>query len=129
MVHLSSYYQHLLLFAMIFLGVTVGFCLLRAILGPRFTDRIVAVNIVGTKVIILIGAFAVYFDQDYLMDICLLYGMISFLAVVILSKTYVASYNRRRLDAKNAGRHEAAGEKRPAAEETPAAGQPEKEDQ
>ena len=65
MVHLSSYYQHLLLFAMIFLGVTVGFCLLRAILGPRFTDRIVAVNIVGTKVIILIGAFAVYFDQDY----------------------------------------------------------------
>lgn len=95
MIQLSGYYQHLILFAMIFLGITTGFCLLRAILGPRFTDRIVAVNMIGTKVIILIGGLAVYFGQDYLMDLCLLYGMLSFLAVVILAKTYMASYNRR----------------------------------
>ncbi len=97
---LSSWYQHLLLFTLIFLGITVGFCLLRAVLGPRFTDRILAVNIIGTKVVIMIGVLAIYFDQGYLMDICLLYALISFLAVVILSKTYVASYNRRRLEGK-----------------------------
>ena len=37
----------LLLGGSAFLSVTIFFCLWRAMLGPRFTDRIIAINIVS----------------------------------------------------------------------------------
>jgi multicomponent Na+:H+ antiporter subunit F len=89
-------YGSLLLFCLVFLAVTMSFCLLRGILGPRFTDRIVAVNMIGTKTILLIAVLSVFFGESYLVDVCLVYALISFLAVVILSKVYLIAYNKRR---------------------------------
>ena len=84
----------LLLFSLVFLGITISLCLLRGILGPKFTDRIVAVNMIGTKTILLIAALALVLDENYLLDVCLVYSMVSFLAVVVLSKIYMTSHNR-----------------------------------
>ena len=72
------------------MSVSVFFCLLRAVLGPRFTDRVIAVNIVSTKVIVLISMLALYIGESYLVDICLVYGIISFLSVVVLARALLA---------------------------------------
>ncbi len=92
---LSAANRHLLLFSLIFLSITLGFCLLRGILGPKFTDRVVAVNMIGTKTILLIAALALLLGEPYLLDVCLIYALISFLSVVVLSKTYMTAYNRK----------------------------------
>ena len=63
-------------------------CLIRAVIGPRIADRLVAVNMMGTLVMVSIAILAVVKDQGYLVDICLIYAMISFLAVVVLSRIY-----------------------------------------
>ena len=89
--------RHFLLFSMIFLGVTMCFCLLRGILGPRFTDRVVAVNVIGTKAILLIATLSLYLDKPYLLDICLIYTLMSFLAVVALTNTYMLAHSRRQV--------------------------------
>ena len=52
---------------------------------PRFTDRIIAVNIVSTKVVVLISMLSLYIGKSYLVDICLVYAIISFLSVVVLA--------------------------------------------
>lgn len=93
---ISQLYSGLLFFGMIFLAVTVCFCLLRAILGPRFTDRIIAINVIGIKTIILICVLAFYMEEDYLLDISFVYALISFLAVVVLSKVYLTTDKVRR---------------------------------
>ncbi|MEL7624909.1 MAG: monovalent cation/H+ antiporter complex subunit F [Clostridiales bacterium] len=93
---LSAASRHLLLFSLIFLSITLGFCLLRGILGPKFTDRVVAVNMIGTKTILLIAALSLFLKEPYLLDVCLIYALISFLAVVVLSKTYMTAYNRKK---------------------------------
>ncbi len=77
--------QILLVGSAAFLSITLFFCLLRAVLGPRLTDRVIAVNIVGTKVIALIAIFSLILDEAYLADICLIYAVISFLSVVVLT--------------------------------------------
>ena len=87
--------RHFLLFSMIFLGITMSFCLLRGILGPRFTDRIVAVNIIGSKTILLIAALSMYLREPYLLDVCLIFSMVSFLTVVVLTNTYMWVHNRK----------------------------------
>ncbi len=89
MVSLDEIKYYLLSGSAIFLSVTIFFCLLRAILGPRFTDRIIAANIIGTKVIVLISILALIIGEDYLLDICLIYAIISFLATVVLAKSVI----------------------------------------
>ena len=67
-------------------------CLIRAVIGPRIADRLVAVNMITTMVIVMIGILAVLKGEGYLIDICLVYAMISFLAVVVLSRIYTGEY-------------------------------------
>lgn len=80
----------------VILAVAVCFCLLRALLGPRFTDRIIAVNLISTKTIILICVLAALIGEHYLVDVALVYSLISFLAVVVLVNIYLTVYNRRK---------------------------------
>ena len=86
--------EYLMLLAMIVLAIALLFCLFRAILGPRFTDRLIAVNLIGTKVIILICVVALYVHESYVIDVALIYALISFLAVVVLTNVYKTAYNR-----------------------------------
>ena len=74
------------------LAVMLILCLIRAVLGPRIADRLVAVNMITTMVTVIIAILAVLKDQGYLIDICLTYAMISFLAVVVLSRIYTGVY-------------------------------------
>lgn len=75
-----------LVFAMLFLSVTIFFCLLRAVLGPRTTDRLVAVNIISIKGVVLILLLGEYLHDNQFMDIALVYVLLSFLSVIALAK-------------------------------------------
>ena len=71
-------------------------CLIRAVVGPRIADRLVAVNMITTMVTVIITILAVLKGEGYLVDICLIYAMISFLAVVVLSRIYTGVYRERK---------------------------------
>ena len=73
-------------------------CLIRAIIGPRIADRIVAVNMMGTMVMVIIAILALMLEEGYLADICLIYAMISFLAVIVLTKVYMGVYRRKKME-------------------------------
>ena len=75
-----------------FLAILLLLCLIRAVIGPRIADRLVAVNMMGTMVMVSIAILAVVKDQGYLVDICLIYALISFLAVVVLTRIYTGVY-------------------------------------
>ena len=77
-------------------AVLLLLCLIRAVIGPRIADRLVAVNMITTMVIVMIAMLAVMKDEGYLVDICLIYAMISFLAVVVLSRIYTGVYREQK---------------------------------
>lgn len=78
------------------LGLLLVACLIRAIRGPRIADRVIAVNMIGTLVVIIICVLAYLMDEDYLVDIAMIYTMLSFLAVVVLTKVYMGVYREKR---------------------------------
>ena len=82
--------------ALIVLAVMLMLCLLRAVLGPRVADRIVAVNMMGTIVMVMIAIVAVKMEEGYLVDICLIYAMVSFLSVIVITKVYMGVYRERK---------------------------------
>ena len=92
MTDLSNAYGTLAICAIITIAVLVVACLIRSVIGPRVTDRIVAVNSIGTMVIVIIAILAVLLDEAYLLDVCLIYAMLSFVAVIVLTKIYTGVY-------------------------------------
>lgn len=85
-------YSWILTIALCILAVMAILCLIRAIIGPTIADRLVAVNMMGTMVMVIIAILALKMNEGYLVDICLIYAMISFLAVVVLTKVYTGVY-------------------------------------
>ena len=85
------------------LAVLLLLCLIRAVRGPRIADRLVAVNMMGTMVMAMISLLAVVKNQGYLVDICLIYAMISFLAVVVLTRIYTGVYRDAKAHEKKKG--------------------------
>lgn len=77
---------------LVILAVMLILCLIRAVIGPRIADRLVSVNMMGTMIMCIIVILGVIMNEGYLADIALIYAMISFLAVVVLTKVYAGVY-------------------------------------
>lgn len=93
---IGQIYHVALTATILILAVLVILSIIRSVLGPGISDRIIAVNMIGTIVIMLIAVLSVYLDQNYLVDVCLIYAMISFLGVVVLCKVYTGVYLQRK---------------------------------
>lgn len=85
-------YETLFTIVLAVLGVLLFFCLLRAVRGPRIADRVMGINMIGTIIIMMIAVLAIMKNEGYLVDIAIIYAMLSFLAVVVLVKIYIGVY-------------------------------------
>lgn len=74
------------------IAVLLLFCIIRSIKGPRIADRILSINMSGTMIITAIVFVSGILKDTSLIDIGLLYAMISFLAVVVFSRIYRGEY-------------------------------------
>lgn len=70
----------------IFLSILFFVCLYRAYIGPTAADRVVAINVISTKVTVLIAVVAVVTEQNAFMDVALIYAMMSFIATISIAK-------------------------------------------
>ena len=84
----------------IVLALLIFAALVRAILGPRFTDRIIAINMVNTMVVAMITLLSVYLQEDFLVDVALVYALLSFLMVAVLAQMVTIRSKRRKLKQK-----------------------------
>lgn len=89
---LVQQYQWIFHIIIVILAIMLVLCLIRAVIGPRIADRLVSVNMMGTMIMCIIVILGVIMNEGYLADIALIYAMISFLAVVVLTKVYTGVY-------------------------------------
>ena len=85
--------------------ITMGICIvfIRAIKGPRFTDRLIAINMIGTMVTAIICILAIYFDSVALIDVSLVYTLLSFLSVVVICHIVTLKHRSRELNLQKEG--------------------------
>ncbi|MBE6064396.1 cation:proton antiporter [Coprococcus sp. MSK.21.13] len=77
--------HNVLVFAILFLSITIIGCMYRAVKGPSAADRLVAVNVISTKTIILILLVSFILNESYFIDVALVYAMISFVATLVIA--------------------------------------------
>ncbi len=79
---------------MLFLVILAGIMLFRSIIGPRVTDRIMSINMLGTLVVSCIAVSSQLLQELWLLDVAMIYTMISFISVLILATMYIP-YDRK----------------------------------
>lgn len=70
----------------IFLAILAFVCLYRAYVGPSAADRVVSINVISTKVTVLIAVISVVTEQNAFIDVALIYAMMGFIATISVSK-------------------------------------------
>jgi len=70
------------------LVVAIALILVRAYKGPTLYDRVVAVNSLGTKVVLLLGVIGFLTGRPDFLDISVLYALINFVATIAILKFF-----------------------------------------
>jgi len=56
--------------------------LMRAFKGPTLYDRILAVNLLGTKTVLFMAILAFVYDRHFFLDIAMIYALLNFISIV-----------------------------------------------
>ena len=62
--------------------LTMVLALARALLGPTVYDRVLAVNMFGTKTVLLLSVVAFLYGRPDFLDLALAYALINFIGVL-----------------------------------------------
>lgn len=70
------------------LVIAIGLMMIRALHGPTLYDRVLAVNSLGTKIVLLLGVMGFLLGRPDFLDISVLYALINFVATIAILKFF-----------------------------------------
>ncbi len=80
--------DRIILVAAIISLLSIFIALIRFIKGPSVLDRVVAFDVISIIAISLIVMFAYWFRKFIYIDVALVYGLLSFLGVLVVARYY-----------------------------------------
>lgn len=78
----------MLITAAVAILITMGLALIRIMAGPTTYDRILAMNVFGTKTVLLIAVIAFLAGRPEFIDIAIVYALINFVGIVAILKFF-----------------------------------------
>ncbi len=84
--------------------VTMALALLRALLGPSVYDRVLAVNMIGTKTVLLLSVLSFLFGRPDFLDLALAYALINFIGVLAVLEFFRVRAEQDKSDANTESR-------------------------
>lgn len=61
-------------------------CLYRVILSRTLFERIIAVNLMGTNILVVLILMAYYFKQIVYLDVAFAYALLNFIAIIAVTR-------------------------------------------
>jgi multicomponent Na+:H+ antiporter subunit F len=78
--------------------ILIGFlllCFIRLLKGPSIWDRLLGMNIVATKIVVIIIVYAAINETAFLLDFAIIYALSGFIGTIYIS-LFFADRKRRR---------------------------------
>ena len=98
--------------AAIAIFITMGLALIRALLGPSVYDRVLAVNMFGTKTVLLLSVVAFLYGRPDFLDLALAYALINFIGVLAVLQFF---QNRQELASESSNEADSGARQEPTA--------------
>lgn len=80
--------------AIVAIAVTMCLALVRALKGPSVYDRVLAVNMFGTKTVLLLAVASFAMGRPDFVDLALAYALINFIGVLAVLEFFYARRSR-----------------------------------
>lgn len=84
MISITGIYAGACLAVLAIMGITIT----RAILGPSAFDRVMAVNMFGTKTVLLLSLLGFLGGRPDFLDIALVYALVNFLSTIAILRFF-----------------------------------------
>ena len=78
--------------------IAMAMAMIRALLGPTVYDRVLAVNMFGTKTVLMIAILGFLSGRPAFLDLALLYALINFVGTLAVLKFFEFGDLARRVD-------------------------------
>jgi len=78
--------ENIFIMACLLLIITSFVSLYRAIHGPGIFNRIIAVNIIGTKTILILVLIGFIYGRPHFLDLALVYALLNFMMTIAATK-------------------------------------------
>lgn len=78
--------ENVFIFAGLTLILTSFFSLYRAVHGPGIFNRIIAVNVIGTKTIVILVLIGFIYGRPHFLDIAIVYALLNFIMTIAATK-------------------------------------------
>lgn len=75
--------------------VSMALAILRGLIGPGVYDRVLAMNMFGTKTVLLVSVIALLYGRPDFLDLALAYALINFIGVLAILQ-FVQNRDARR---------------------------------
>lgn len=75
--------------------VTMVLALIRALLGPTVYDRVLAVNVFGTKTVLLLSVIAFLYGRPDFLDLALAYALINMVGILAVLEFFQSRAQRK----------------------------------
>jgi multicomponent Na+:H+ antiporter subunit F len=70
----------------IIISINAVLCLYRAAVGPTTQDRLLGVNIVGTKTLVVVVLVTYIFAESFFLDVAIVYALLLFVVTIATSR-------------------------------------------
>jgi len=84
--------------------MTMALALARALMGPTVYDRVLAVNMFGTKTVLLLSVVAFLSGRPDFLDLALAYALINFIGILAVLEFFRSRAARRAEEQREAER-------------------------
>ena len=87
-VNIAPFLKQLLPAVVVVIGLCCIASLVYGIKAKRFTDKLVAANMITSLSMNAICVLAILANEDYILDVALIYAVLGFAAIAVLCKLY-----------------------------------------
>lgn len=101
---ITQYYEYLFWGVLVVLAVSTIVSLIYVIRAHLTVDRIIGINLISTIVVVMICVLAKLLGEDYLVDIAVVYVVLSFIAVLLLCRIYINLFDKKQGEGKEHAR-------------------------
>lgn len=78
--------QNILMISLILFGIAIAITFVRILRGPSFSDRVIAMDVVGVNLISAIAIVSLLFQTKAFLEVILILGILSFISTIAYSK-------------------------------------------
>src|SRR5699024_11007450 len=72
--------------SLVFFGIAILLTFIRILLGPTFSDRVIAMDVVGVNLISAIAIVSILFETKFFLDVMLVLGMLAIISTISYAK-------------------------------------------